>query len=378
MTFAIAVFGAGLSLRLSRRDQGVFLSSFLGLYAFIKLDELFLVIEGYAYFPHLLGMVFPLKLLLGPTIYFYTRSLVSPGAIWLTRKDWPALIAPTAALLVALPYYILSSEQKIALMSPETRDPEIYAAALLGCKIGFGLFLISSLAYLYASQRLFQTHERKLRDLFSRIDDKTVDWLRWIILILAVGWSGYAVSEVWAIQGGRPVSVLFVFQSFELVWIGAIAFFGVAQRPVAVAITAPSSSTFRRSSLDENRMAAIARKLDHAMAQHRLFERPSLSLRDVSDAVDVSENHLSETFSKHFGINFFDYVNGHRILHACILLENDGTSVLEAALECGFNSRSTFNAAFKKHVGATPTQFRKGLRPSQPDIGAPDRSVLAD
>jgi AraC-like DNA-binding protein len=90
-------------------------------------------------------------------------------------------------------------------------------------------------------------------------------------------------------------------------------------------------------------------------------------LRDLSDRLGVSENYLSQTLNEKLGRNFFDFVNAWRVDEAKRLLrENDGP-VLAIALEVGFNSRSTFNAAFKKHGGGTPSQFRADARAARPE-----------
>jgi AraC-like DNA-binding protein len=105
-------------------------------------------------------------------------------------------------------------------------------------------------------------------------------------------------------------------------------------------------------------MARIAEKLQRAMDQDRLFADASLSLRDLADRIGVSENYISQTLNERLGRNFFDFVNAARIDAAKPLLREDGKTVLEVALAVGFNSRSTFNAAFRKHAGSTPSRFR--------------------
>ena len=55
---------------------------------------------------------------------------------------------------------------------------------------------------------------------------------------------------------------------------------------------------------------------------------------------------------------FFDFVNAHRIEAAKHQLTNDNDTTLAVALDVGFNSRSTFNAAFSKHAGTTPSAYR--------------------
>ena len=60
--------------------------------------------------------------------------------------------------------------------------------------------------------------------------------------------------------------------------------------------------------------------------------------------------------------NFFDFINQFRIDEARSILKNPEKkqfTVLEILYEVGFNSKSSFNTAFKKHTGLTPTQYRK-------------------
>lgn len=62
------------------------------------------------------------------------------------------------------------------------------------------------------------------------------------------------------------------------------------------------------------------------------------------------------------GQNFFNLVNSYRIEKAQEILrdpDKQAITVLEILYEVGFNSKSSFNTAFKKHAGTTPTQYRK-------------------
>ena len=59
---------------------------------------------------------------------------------------------------------------------------------------------------------------------------------------------------------------------------------------------------------------------------------------------------------------FFDFINSYRIDDATEILadlDNNKVTVLEIMFEVGFNSKSSFNTAFKKHTGFTPTTYRK-------------------
>ena len=367
ITLGVLVFAIGLLAADSdiRRDQRVFIVLFLGLYLAIKLEKLYIMLEGYTVAPHLLGLTYPIKLCLAPAVYFYARSLASSQPVWPGRGDWPALMAPLAAALVATPFYILPGAEKMALFTPEAVNTEQYALAILGCQIGLALFVATALGYLRSTHSLIKQHRERLLDLFSRIEDKTADWLRRIILVLAVGWTLDAVLEGFAFAGIRPPYLYSVSLLLELAWISFIAFNAIRQRSIrglkSIAAHGQPDAGKRetRSGLSAERMRGIASKLDEVMSKRQLFLDPELSLRDLSDATGASEHHLSETFSQFHTQNFFDYINGLRIDRACDMLKDPDRNILDVAFEVGFNSRSTFNSAFKKHVGQTPSQFRR-------------------
>ncbi len=119
---------------------------------------------------------------------------------------------------------------------------------------------------------------------------------------------------------------------------------------------------YARSALGDERMTRIAAKLELAMTRDKLFEDPNLSLRALSDHIGVSENYISQTLNDRLGRNFFDFVNGHRIDEACHRLQDPNASIAAVAVAVGFQSRSTFNAAFKRHAGATPSEHRTAVR----------------
>lgn len=86
-----------------------------------------------------------------------------------------------------------------------------------------------------------------------------------------------------------------------------------------------------------------------------------LSLNRLSESIAVSDNHISETLSQYLSTNFFHFVNGFRIEEAKKRLHDKEKQVSTIAYEVGFNSKSTFNTAFKKFVGTTPSAYRNQI-----------------
>lgn len=119
---------------------------------------------------------------------------------------------------------------------------------------------------------------------------------------------------------------------------------------------------YAKSGLRRRQMQEYKQQLEEIMVSQQAYLQSNLTLPALAKAVGCSVNHLSQVINAGFDMSFFDYLNGHRIDHARGLLsEIDGSSgaILKIAFTVGFNSNSAFYAAFKKHVGMTPAQYRK-------------------
>lgn len=86
-----------------------------------------------------------------------------------------------------------------------------------------------------------------------------------------------------------------------------------------------------------------------------------LSLQDLAATANLSPNYFSHIFKELHGISLWDYIHTKRIEKATSLLRSDQCemSMLEVALECGFNNTVHFNKIFKKVTGITPGELRK-------------------
>lgn len=84
----------------------------------------------------------------------------------------------------------------------------------------------------------------------------------------------------------------------------------------------------------------------------------NLSLKKMSQALHLSESHLSRSFKKFMGLTLQDYITNKRIDKAVELLK-DGASVQDAAYASGYENYAHFIRSFKKNMGLSPGKFRK-------------------
>jgi AraC-like DNA-binding protein len=89
---------------------------------------------------------------------------------------------------------------------------------------------------------------------------------------------------------------------------------------------------------------------------------PDLTIEGLSGQLDVPVKVLSQVINESLGQNFFDFVNTYRVEEAKRLLNNPRdpkVTVLEVMYQAGFNSKSSFNTAFKKIALTTPSAYKK-------------------
>jgi AraC-like DNA-binding protein len=118
---------------------------------------------------------------------------------------------------------------------------------------------------------------------------------------------------------------------------------------------------YQRNRLDDDEARQLLAALEELMGSRRMYRDPDLTLSTLADALGITPHMLSQLLNVRTGRSFFAYVNGRRadaLMAALADPRKSERGVLELAFEVGFSSKSTLNSFFKKHTGATPTEFR--------------------
>ena len=96
------------------------------------------------------------------------------------------------------------------------------------------------------------------------------------------------------------------------------------------------------------------------MQEQKPYLKSSFSLPDLAQQLGVSVHALSQALNHGLGKSFFELVAGYRVEEAKrLLIEQPNIKVEEIAEQVGYNSKSSFNTAFKKFTGSTPSAFRE-------------------
>ena len=84
----------------------------------------------------------------------------------------------------------------------------------------------------------------------------------------------------------------------------------------------------------------------------------AISVRDVADAVCISESYFKTIFKKSSGYSYSEYLTTVRMNQAKNLLNTTEKSVTEIALDVGYQTPNSFSSLFKRETGMTPTQWK--------------------
>lgn len=106
-------------------------------------------------------------------------------------------------------------------------------------------------------------------------------------------------------------------------------------------------------------------KITKQMAEACLFISHNctspLTLEDVASHMGMSKSHFAHLFKEFTDMTFLDYLTDERIRRAKALFQNPNTRIIDIAFDSGFSSISSFNRAFKKTTGQTPSEYRESL-----------------
>lgn len=101
-------------------------------------------------------------------------------------------------------------------------------------------------------------------------------------------------------------------------------------------------------------------KVTASMQHDELYKDAELTLSQLAKKLSTNSSVLSKVVNQGFGLNFNDFVNEYRVKAVMALLkagEQKNQTLLGIAYDCGFNSKATFNRAFKKQTGLSPKEW---------------------
>ncbi|MBC9909161.1 helix-turn-helix domain-containing protein [Chitinophaga varians] len=168
-----------------------------------------------------------------------------------------------------------------------------------------------------------------------------------ICAIFMLSWAGIACHLY--ISGPVSLSVLFYLTIFY-------HFRGKKSDPTHLPV-----KTEKKKIADTDAVTWIE-KLEKTLHDKKLYQDPNIKLSDVAKEVKITPHQLSQLLNDNLGKSFSTYINEYRIQEACKLITTHTHLTFEAiGYEVGYNSKSTFYAAFRKVKDTTPALYKKSF-----------------
>lgn len=354
-----ATQGVFLSLYLFIKQQNRDINKWLALLlAFVSLHlfEYSADITGLSLrFPVVIALTYPLLFCMGPLYYIYCRLLLdksySVGA-----KTWLHFVPSVGVLMMMLPFYLMPNASKISFIEGLSEGGRLQIP--LEQFIFMGIHVLQTAVYVMASHRFVRTKRRELMGFSSDVVAmKKLEWLSAFSLCFSIYLVLYlAVVIILTLVDSYHIEVDYFVLLITSVSIYVIGYSALSQPEVFEPTPEPDGKGKRIGTQPE-----LKERLQQVMMQDKPFLKSDLKLSELADLLSVPPYQLSQLINDELLVNFYDFVNKYRIDEAKKLLVEDTNNfkILAVAFEVGFNSKATFNRAFKKFTDYTPSEFRE-------------------
>ena len=370
---AIAAFACLLLLtKRERADSDVIASIFMLLLALPMLEKLLLA--GIIKLPYLGFSLFSgAPLAFGPFLYLYARSVINPHS---QRRARPLLhflpfLVSIGALVV--PGATIRGGTSTGLMAKSPFPPGFTLLDIL--------MVLSFVIYTAKIFNLLRKHDKSILDYFSQ--DTLAINLKWLGWITAAFFLAYMLviwqAQVFPVPNGSMDPDASVIREIATVFFIVVFGFCAIRQPLlfkassdhsgdsaAGGIEDPGVRKYEKSGLKEGDAVKYLAALEDYMRSRKPWLDPDLTIEDVASSLAIQKHYITQVINERLGKNFYRYVNEYRVEKVKRKIASgdaEQLSILGVALDAGFNSKSSFNEAFKSIMDCTPSEYRKSVRP---------------
>ena len=325
---------------------------------------------------------------MGPVIFFYVQSLLNPSFKF-GKKEWLHLLPGILYLLYSLVIIVTDKiilKKYYFLADGMDRDFDGWYQ-----KSG----LISMILYFVISLRYYKLYKKLMVQVISYADTVLFKWVKnflFAFLLMQLLQVFFYVASFAFPALDSYIGSWWFFFSFAVIFY-YIAITGYSNSietkvPFKLNLITYKPSLLLQNFYPENNTATFIEeaeiieiengetekkpdidlldewksKISVLMESEKIYEDPELSLTQVAKQLKTNPSLLSKIINQGFQLNFNDFINNYRITAVKEKLqagEQKKQTLLGIAFDCGFNSKATFNRAFKKATGASPKEWLK-------------------
>lgn len=273
-------------------------------------------------------------LLIGPLLRWYVLAMTSSN-----------FTLPKNYLIELIPF-VLTFVMSL-FITKESFEKDKWIIIVLGSVLIF--IYIHFAFYIFMAWRSLKKIEINYKKEQQTKSQKAIlDWIYLLIIGFVVIWISYVLN---IIEDQVPYIIGPIVYSLVIYFLSYKAF--------QLKITDLDGAVFKIE--DDN--TQLFDEISKLIVDEKQYLDSNLSLVGVSKLVGKSTQKTSSAINQYSKRNFNDFINYYRIQDAKKMLsdaENNKFTISSIAFDTGFSSLSSFNSAFKKFEGTTPSSFRKG------------------
>lgn len=295
------------------------------------------------------------QLLKGPMLLFYVIALTE-DAFQFGRRHVLHLVPIALALVWLLVFQIDSSDLRFRTPGQTETERQIANAV-------WHFIKVMPFFYALAAANRVRLYRISLHNQYSNFSPTEPTWLNMLSLGFLFTWSFSILVHVIAntvALGAPEVSDLFGITENYIIFILINALFiNSVVHTHKLLTTKPEAA---KDKTDEKLTDSAIEKVQLGMEVQKLFLKQNLNIEEFSKRINLPVKEVSAVINKHYGTNFFEFMNSYRVEEAKRLLgdsQHADMTVMDVLLHAGFNSKSAFHRFFNRLVGMSPTEYRK-------------------
>ena len=351
--------------RYRRKSAPRYLAFLMLLISTILIELLFHDNKIYLLFPYLKFILSGLPFLVGPFYMLYANLLIH-GESRLKGYHWLHFIPFIIFKVIELPQFLHSRDEVIAYLH-YLEEPGFSLTILLWN----WAIIIHILSYIITTIYMLHRYARDIKDMFSTIEQIKLAWLRTMSYLIIAAFIVFITEMVFYMFRINLTHYFSLSSAMGGIFLYSIGYFGLAKSEIFMETDITNQlhqleknkiTKYEKSGLTPENARRCIDDLKQLMESERPYRDSSLTLTKLAKLINVSSHNLSQALNMQLHQNFFDFINQYRIAQVKKDLNNpekQNLTMLSLALDAGFNSKSAFNAIFKKHTGVTPSVYRK-------------------
>ncbi len=299
----------------------------------------------------------PFAFLFGPSLYYFILSMLNKNFSF-KKKDAVHLLPFFLCIFYfTAVYYLRSAASKTQIWNAYRDHLPIQAIIIIA------VLDLLILGYIVASLQALRSYRRELENTYSTLDQAKFRWIQFILSGFTLIWVLDVVNIVLRAAASSPLVLNSAVIVMLFIFANVVVFKGLKEPEVFNGVE--EMPKYHRSRLTRVDGEQYLRRLLLSMRSDKPYLDPVLTIVKLGRRLSIPPRYLSQVINEFLNINFYDFVNGYRVEEVKRLLEdgsNGRKNFLEILFEAGFNTKSAFNRAFKKHTGMTPSQFKRGRK----------------